>query len=106
MQLGMIGLGRMGGNMVVRLSRAGHECVVRDRNDAVMQQIVKESGGKAVASSSAKDFVAKLKPPRAVWLMVPAGIVDRVDRRVRPAAAEGRHADRRRQFLLHRRHPP
>ena len=78
MQLGMIGLGRMGGNMVVRLSRAGHECVVRDPNDAVMQQIVKDSGGKAVASSSAKDLVAKLKPPRTLWLMVPAGITDRV----------------------------
>ncbi len=78
MQLGMIGLGRMGGNMVVRLSRAGHECVVRDPNDAVMQQVVKDSGGKAVASASAKDLVAKVKPPRALWLMVPAGIVDRV----------------------------
>ena len=78
MQLGMIGLGRMGGNMVVRLSRAGHECVVADRDDAVKQQIVKESGGKAVASTSAKDLISKLKPPRALWLMVPAGIVDRV----------------------------
>ncbi len=78
MQLGMIGLGRMGGNMVVRLSRAGHECVVADRDDAVKQQIVKESAGKAVASTSAKDLISKLKPPRALWLMVPAGIVDRV----------------------------
>ncbi len=78
MQLGMIGLGRMGGNMVVRLSLAGHECVVRDREDAVMQQIVKESGGKAVASSSAKDLIAKLRPPFALWLMVPAGVTDRV----------------------------
>jgi 6-phosphogluconate dehydrogenase len=77
-QLGMIGLGRMGGNMVVRLSRAGHECVLRDRTDTVMQQVVKDSGGKAVASASAKDLVAKLKPPRAVWLMVPAGIVQNV----------------------------
>ena len=58
MQLGMIGLGRMGGNMVVRLSRAGHECVVRDPNDATMQQVVKDSGARGVASSSAKDLVA------------------------------------------------
>jgi 6-phosphogluconate dehydrogenase len=77
-QLGMIGLGRMGGNMVVRLARAGHECVVRDPNDATMQQVVKDGGGKPMASSSAKDFVAKLKAPRALWLMVPAGIVDKV----------------------------
>src|ERR1700722_9002369 len=74
----MIGLGRMGGNMVVWLSRAGHECVVRDPNDATMQQVVKDSGARGVASSSAKDLVAKLKPPRALWLMVPAGIVDKV----------------------------
>ena len=89
MQLGMIGLGRMGGNMVVRLSRAGHECVVRDRTDSVMQQIVKDSGGKAVASSSAKDLVEKLKPPRALWLMVPAGIVDRVIDEYAPLLSKG-----------------
>jgi 6-phosphogluconate dehydrogenase len=83
-QLGVIGLGRMGGNMVVRLARAGHECVVRDQNDSTMQQIAKESGGKASPSSSAKDFVSQLKTPRAIWLMVPAGIVDKVIAEIAP----------------------
>ncbi|HJT75674.1 MAG TPA: decarboxylating 6-phosphogluconate dehydrogenase [Gemmataceae bacterium] len=78
MQLGLVGLGRMGGNMVVRLSRAGHECVVYDRDAKIVADIVKESGGKAVGASSPQDLVAKLRPPRNVWLMVPAGITDRV----------------------------
>ncbi len=78
MQLGMIGLGRMGGNMVVRLSRAGHQCVVFDRNASVVANIVKESGGKAVGATSPQDVVAKLTAPRNLWLMVPAGITDRV----------------------------
>src|SRR3954454_22974596 len=85
----MIGLGRMGANMVVRLSRAGHECVVRDPKDEAIQQVVKDSGGKAVASANAKDLVAKLKPPRAVWLMVPAGIVDRLVAEYAPLLSEG-----------------
>jgi 6-phosphogluconate dehydrogenase len=78
MQLGMIGLGRMGGNMVVRLSRAGHQCVVYDRNPEVVADIVKQSGGKAIGASSEQDLVAKLSAPRNLWLMVPAGITDKI----------------------------
>jgi 6-phosphogluconate dehydrogenase len=77
-QLGMVGLGRMGGNMVVRLSRAGHQVVVFDRSAEVVADIVKQSGGKAVGASSPADLMSKLNPPRNVWLMVPAGITDRV----------------------------
>jgi 6-phosphogluconate dehydrogenase len=68
----------MGGNMVVRLSRAGHQCVVYDRNAEVVADVVKESGNKAVAASSPQDLVSKLTAPRNLWLMVPAGITDRV----------------------------
>jgi 6-phosphogluconate dehydrogenase len=73
MQLGMIGLGRMGANMVRRLLREGHQCVVFDRSPKVVEGMVKE---KAVGASSLQDFVKKLEKPRAVWLMVPAAIVD------------------------------
>src|SRR3954467_12932675 len=73
MQLGMIGLGRMGANMVRRLLRRGHQCVVFDRNDAAVEGLVKEG---AVGASSLDDFIAKLTQPRAVWLMVPAAVVD------------------------------
>ena len=73
MQLGMIGLGRMGANMVRRLMRAGHSCVVYDRNREAVQGLVKEG---AVGAASLDEFVAKLTPPRAVWLMVPAAVVD------------------------------
>jgi 6-phosphogluconate dehydrogenase len=69
----MIGLGRMGGNMVRRLLRAGHECVVSDRTPSVVQGLVKEN---AIGSSDFADLVKKLAKPRAIWLMVPAGIVD------------------------------
>lgn len=84
MQLGMVGLGRMGANMVVRLSRAGHECVVSDLDAKVVQGVVDESGKKAVASSSIEDMIKKLKPPRAVWLMVPAAAVDKLIATVTP----------------------
>jgi 6-phosphogluconate dehydrogenase len=73
MQLGMIGLGRMGANMVRRLLKAGHECVVFDRSPQAVEQVVKE---KAVGASSLQDFVKKLDKPRAIWLMVPAAVVD------------------------------
>ena len=73
MQLGMIGLGRMGANMVRRLLEGGHECVVYDMSPKPVEELVKE---KAVGSSSHADFVKKLTRPRAVWLMVPAAVVD------------------------------
>ncbi|HWV87529.1 MAG TPA: decarboxylating 6-phosphogluconate dehydrogenase [Capillimicrobium sp.] len=73
MQLGMIGLGRMGANMVRRLMRAGHECVVYDRSADAVQQL---SGEGATGASALADFVAKLDTPRNVWLMVPAAVVD------------------------------
>jgi 6-phosphogluconate dehydrogenase len=73
MQLGMIGLGRMGANMVRRLEKAGHNCVVYDRTPAVVQQLTADG---ATGSSSLDDFVAKLQKPRAIWLMVPAAVVD------------------------------
>ena len=73
MQLGMIGLGRMGANMVRRLMRAGHECVAFDVSSAAVQQL---SGEGAVSAESLEDLVGKLERPRAVWLMVPAAIVD------------------------------
>ena len=73
MQLGMIGLGRMGANMVRRLIKNGHDCVVFDRSREAVGQLVKE---KAVGASSLADFVKKLDSPRVVWLMVPAAVVD------------------------------
>jgi 6-phosphogluconate dehydrogenase len=79
----------MGGNMVVRLSRAGHQCVVSDRSTDVMKDIVVQSGNKAAGSTSLPDFVAKLTPPRAVWLMVPAGVVDHVIRDLAPLLQKG-----------------
>src|SRR6516165_491618 len=74
MQLGMIGLGRMGANMVRRLIKGGHQCVVFDRSADVVQGMAKE---KAVGASSLADLVKKLEKPRAVWLMVPAAVVDK-----------------------------
>src|SRR5246500_2751474 len=74
MQLGMIGLGRMGANMVRRLLRTGHESVVFDMSPKAVQELVQEKAGGA---STLADFVKKLTKPRAVWLMVPAGVVDK-----------------------------
>jgi 6-phosphogluconate dehydrogenase len=75
MQLGMIGLGRMGANMVRRLMKAGHECVVSDMSEAAVKEL--ESEG-AVGAADLEDLVARMKKPRAVWIMVPAAVVDRV----------------------------
>src|SRR5215472_14778931 len=74
MQLGMIGLGRMGANMVRRLIKNGHHCVVYDRSPQAIADLVKE---KAVGASSLANLVKNLQKPRAVWLMVPAAVVDR-----------------------------
>ncbi|MBS1869980.1 MAG: decarboxylating 6-phosphogluconate dehydrogenase [Actinobacteria bacterium] len=73
MQIGMIGLGRMGANMVRRLMRHGHDAVVFDRSPEAVAQLAGEG---AVGGDSLEDFVAKLDAPRAVWLMVPAAVVD------------------------------
>ena len=73
MQLGMIGLGRMGGNMVRRLLKGGHQCVVYDGSANAVAELVKE---KAVGTTKIADFVKKLTKPRVVWLMVPTGVVD------------------------------
>jgi len=73
MQLGMIGLGRMGANMVRRLLKGGHECVVYDKSSEAVERLASEG---AIGASSLDDFVDKLQEPRAVWLMVPAAFVD------------------------------
>jgi 6-phosphogluconate dehydrogenase len=73
MQIGMIGLGRMGANMVRRLIRKGHSCVVFNRSPQAVNELVKE---KAIGATSLADVVKKLEKPRAIWLMVPAAVVD------------------------------
>src|SRR5262245_37735301 len=73
MQLGMIGLGRMGANMVRRLIRAGHQCVVYDRGPQAVKDLVKEQ---AAGAGSPSELVKKLTTPRVIWLMVPAAAVD------------------------------
>jgi 6-phosphogluconate dehydrogenase len=74
MQLGMIGLGRMGANMVRRLTKKGHDCVVFDRSPQTVSELAKEN---AVGATSLQELVKKLKAPRALWLMVPAAVVDK-----------------------------
>src|SRR5947209_15535945 len=86
MQLGMIGLGRMGANMVRRLMRGRHQCVVFDRSaDAVKQM----AGEGAAAAGSLDEFVKKLQAPRAVWLMVPAAVVDSTIAELAPKLSKG-----------------
>jgi 6-phosphogluconate dehydrogenase len=86
MQLGMVGLGRMGANIVRRVERAGHECVVYDNNaDAVATS----AADGAIGASSLAELCAKLTVPRAVWIMVPAGVVDRVVDELAPSLETG-----------------
>ncbi len=86
MQLGMIGLGRMGANMVRRLMRGGHECVVYDRATDAVKQLAGEG---AVGASSLEEFVNKLQVPRAIWLMVPAAVVDASLNELKPLLQAG-----------------
>src|SRR5262245_9605546 len=86
MQLGMIGLGRMGANMVRRLIRNGHTCVVFDRLAEAVSNLSKE---KAVGAASLADLAKKLDTPRAVWLMVPAAVVDETIADLLPLLDEG-----------------
>jgi len=86
MQIGMIGLGRMGANMVRRLQLAGHQCVVFDRSSEAVQALAQEG---ATPADSIQDFLDKLSAPRAVWLMLPAAVVDSSIAELTPLLAAG-----------------
>jgi 6-phosphogluconate dehydrogenase len=86
MQLGMIGLGRMGANMVLRLMRDGHRCVTYDLNADAVAELASQG---ATGAESFEDLVLKLEKPRAVWMMVPAGVVDQTIAEVAPHLEEG-----------------
>ena len=97
----MIGLGRMGANMVRRLMRGGHSCVVHDTAAAAVNALAKEG---ATGSTKLDEFLAQLTTPRTIWLMVPAAVVDATLDALLPEARRRRRRDRRRQLLLSRRH--
>src|SRR5712675_2125629 len=86
MQLGMVGLGRMGANMVRRLLKGGHQCVVFDMSAAAVTELTREN---AIGAASLSDLVKKLEKPRAVWLMVPAAVVDKTIADILPALEPG-----------------
>ena len=86
MQLGMIGLGRMGANMVRRLLKGGHDCVVFDMSPDAVNELARE---RATGSSSLVDLVKKLEKPRALWLMVPAAVVDKTIADLLPSLEPG-----------------
>jgi len=86
MQLGMVGLGRMGANMVRRLLRGGHQCVVFDMSRKAVEELVEE---KAAGAADLRDLVKKLERPRALWLMVPAAVVDKTNTDVLPYLEPG-----------------
>jgi 6-phosphogluconate dehydrogenase len=95
MQLGMIGLGKMGGNMVRRLMKGGHECVVYDRDAKNVDKLAAEGASAAISLS---DFVFKLRPPRAAWVVVPAALPPKRPCGAGDRDARRRHHHRRRQL--------
>ena len=103
MQLGMVGLGRMGANLVRRLMRDGHECVVYDVNKDAIKEL---EGEGAKGGDTLDEFLAKLSKPRAVWVMVPGRVHRRHGDGDRQEDGSGRHHHRRRQLVLPRRHRP
>src|ERR1700729_3862040 len=87
MQLGMVGLGRMGANMVRRLVAHGHECVVSDISPTVVAEMAKEKG--ITGASSLQDMVSKMAKPRAIWMMIPAGVVEKTIEAIAPHLEAG-----------------
>ena len=104
MQMGMVGLGRMGANMTRRLMRGGHQLFVSDLSADAVKGLAGEG---ATGSSSLEDLISKMKPPRAIWIMVPAGAATEatVQKLAQHLQARRRH-HRRRQFLFQRRRAP
>src|SRR5437867_10438690 len=86
MELGMVGLGRMGANMVRRLIKGGHRCIVFDVTPKAVEELV---GEKAIGASSLKDLAGKLEKPRTIWLMVPAAVVDKTIANLTPHLEAG-----------------
>jgi len=87
MQLAMVGLGRMGANMVKRLAANGHECVVFDMSPKAVEALAKEKG--IVGTGSIEEMVGKLEKPRAIWMMVPAGVVEETIAKIEPHLEKG-----------------
>ncbi len=87
MQLGMIGVGRMGGNMARRLIKGGHQIIVYSARAESREKFAKETG--ATSASSLHDFVARLNPPRAAWLMIPAAAVNKTLKDLAPLMQKG-----------------
>lgn len=89
MQLGMVGLGRMGANMVLRLTRNGHQCVAYDVNPESAKKLAADAKQGVTPATSLDDFISKLTTPRAIWLMVPAAVVDASIKEILPKLSKG-----------------